>query len=131
MFANRQISGSGLSHIWMMKKRFKYKADLGQSSCMYVLWGNTSFSNFLTVSLLLVVKTVVFSVTSGDCYIIAYLQRNYFLIVSCRTVGKMSRQLLLENKWLGTILPRIPVPIAREIEQKIKEQTKPLPTPQG
>ncbi|CAG8594847.1 8591_t:CDS:2 [Paraglomus brasilianum] len=47
------------------------------------------------------------------------------------TMGKVARQLLLENKWLGTILPRIPVPIAREIEQKIKEQTKPLPTPQG
>ncbi|CAG8520769.1 11170_t:CDS:2 [Paraglomus occultum] len=47
------------------------------------------------------------------------------------TIGKVARQLLLENKWLGTILPRIPVPIAREIEQKIKEQTKPLPTPQG
>ncbi|GBC02459.1 hypothetical protein RclHR1_04640002 [Rhizophagus clarus] len=41
------------------------------------------------------------------------------------TVGKMCRQLLTEQKWLGTILPRIPVPIAREIEQKLKERSQP------
>ncbi|CAB4376800.1 unnamed protein product [Rhizophagus irregularis] len=41
------------------------------------------------------------------------------------TIGKMCRQLLTEQKWLGTILPRIPVPIAREIEQKLKEKSQP------
>ena len=37
----------------------------------------------------------------------------------------MCRQLLSEQKWLGTILPRIPVPIAREIDQKLKEKSQP------
>lgn len=47
------------------------------------------------------------------------------LISSCfRTIGKMCRQLLTEQKWLGTILPRIPVPIARDIDQKLKEKPR-------
>lgn len=29
--------------------------------------------------------------------------------------------LLTEQKFLGTMLPRIPVPIARDLEQKLKE----------
>ncbi|RIB02197.1 PRP38 family-domain-containing protein [Gigaspora rosea] len=45
------------------------------------------------------------------------------------TIGKMCRQLLTEQKWLGTILPRIPVPIARDIEQKIKERLQPPSLP--
>ncbi|CAG8644645.1 18797_t:CDS:2, partial [Acaulospora morrowiae] len=40
------------------------------------------------------------------------------------TIGKMCRQLLTEQKWLGTILPRIPVPIARDIDQKLKERSR-------
>ncbi|CAG8556352.1 3169_t:CDS:2 [Diversispora eburnea] len=38
------------------------------------------------------------------------------------TIGKLCRQLLTDQKWLGTILPRIPVPIARDIDQKLKEK---------
>ncbi|CAG8582740.1 8658_t:CDS:2 [Racocetra persica] len=45
------------------------------------------------------------------------------------TIGKMCRQLLTEQKWLGTILPRIPVPIARDIDQKLKERLQPPPLP--
>ncbi|KAI8823461.1 putative RNA binding protein [Fimicolochytrium jonesii] len=37
------------------------------------------------------------------------------------TIGRLCRDLLTENKWIGTILPRIPVPIARELEKKLKE----------
>ncbi|KAI9356248.1 putative RNA binding protein [Zopfochytrium polystomum] len=37
------------------------------------------------------------------------------------TIGKMCHMLLMEPKWFGTILPRIPVPIARDIEKKLKE----------
>ncbi|CAI2183433.1 2990_t:CDS:2 [Funneliformis geosporum] len=44
-------------------------------------------------------------------------------------IGKMCRQLLTDQKWLGTILPRIPVPIARDIEQKLKERSQPPPQP--
>ncbi|CAG8799961.1 25936_t:CDS:2, partial [Gigaspora margarita] len=56
-----------------------------------------------------------------------YVSNNTFLKI--RTIGKMCRQLLTEQKWLGTILPRIPVPIARDIEQKIKERLQPPPLP--
>ncbi|KAJ3399261.1 PRP38 pre-mRNA processing factor 38 domain-containing protein B, partial [Chytriomyces hyalinus] len=37
------------------------------------------------------------------------------------TIGKVVRDLIMESKWLGTILPRIPVSIARELEGKVKE----------
>ncbi|KAJ3037976.1 hypothetical protein HDV00_001179 [Rhizophlyctis rosea] len=37
------------------------------------------------------------------------------------SMGKLCRDLLSEPKWLGTILPRIPVPIARDLAQKLKE----------
>ncbi|CAG8631536.1 20188_t:CDS:2 [Dentiscutata erythropus] len=56
-----------------------------------------------------------------------YVSNNTFLKI--RTIGKMCRQLLTEQKWLGTILPRIPVPIARDIDQKIKERLQPPPLP--
>ncbi|KAJ3030341.1 UNVERIFIED_CONTAM: hypothetical protein HDU68_009375 [Siphonaria sp. JEL0065] len=36
------------------------------------------------------------------------------------TIGKVCRDLLMEQKWLGTILPRIPVPVMRELEVKVK-----------
>ncbi|KAI8909388.1 putative RNA binding protein [Powellomyces hirtus] len=38
------------------------------------------------------------------------------------TMGHFLRELLTENKWIGTILPRIPVPIARDIEKKLRER---------
>ncbi|KAJ3093158.1 PRP38 pre-mRNA processing factor 38 domain-containing protein B [Quaeritorhiza haematococci] len=38
------------------------------------------------------------------------------------TMGRLCRDLLTEQKWIGTMLPRIPVPIAREIEKKLKER---------
>ncbi|KAI8614145.1 PRP38 family-domain-containing protein, partial [Chytriomyces sp. MP71] len=37
------------------------------------------------------------------------------------TIGKVCKDLLLEQKWLGTMLPRIPVLIARDLEAKVKE----------
>ncbi|KAJ3414534.1 PRP38 pre-mRNA processing factor 38 domain-containing protein B [Chytridiales sp. JEL 0842] len=37
------------------------------------------------------------------------------------TIGKVCRDLLTEPKWLGTILPRIPVPIARSLEQNLRK----------
>ncbi|KAL1934080.1 hypothetical protein VTP01DRAFT_6262 [Rhizomucor pusillus] len=37
------------------------------------------------------------------------------------TIGKLCRMLLTEQKFLGTMLPRIPVPIARDLEKKLKE----------
>ncbi|KAJ3329849.1 hypothetical protein HDU76_007013 [Blyttiomyces sp. JEL0837] len=37
------------------------------------------------------------------------------------TIGRVCRELLSEPKWIGTILPRIPVPIARDLEKKLKE----------
>jgi pre-mRNA-splicing factor 38B len=37
------------------------------------------------------------------------------------TIGRMCRVLLEEQKWLGTILPRIPVPIARDLVAKLRE----------
>nr|CAG8516310.1 10066_t:CDS:2 [Entrophospora candida] len=49
------------------------------------------------------------------------------------TIGKICSQLLTEQKWLGTILPRIPVPIARDIDQRLKEYSSqdlpPTPLP--
>ncbi|CAG8717459.1 5479_t:CDS:10, partial [Cetraspora pellucida] len=57
----------------------------------------------------------------------AYVSNNMFLKI--RTIGKMCRQLLTDQKWLGTILPRIPVPIARDIEQKLKERLQPPTLP--
>ncbi|TPX46645.1 hypothetical protein SeMB42_g02332 [Synchytrium endobioticum] len=38
------------------------------------------------------------------------------------TIGKMVNDLLTQQKWVGTVLPRIPVPIARDIEKKLKER---------
>ncbi|KAJ3033711.1 PRP38 pre-mRNA processing factor 38 domain-containing protein B, partial [Rhizophlyctis rosea] len=37
------------------------------------------------------------------------------------TIGQFCRHLLTDPKWLGTILPRIPVPIARDLDKKLKE----------
>ncbi|KAG2176831.1 hypothetical protein INT44_007495 [Umbelopsis vinacea] len=37
------------------------------------------------------------------------------------TIGKLCRHLLSDIKFYGTMLPRIPVPIAREIEKKIAD----------
>ncbi|TPX32824.1 hypothetical protein SmJEL517_g04168 [Synchytrium microbalum] len=41
------------------------------------------------------------------------------------TIGKMVNDLLTQQKWIGTVLPRIPVPIARDIEKKLKERPPP------
>ena len=38
-----------------------------------------------------------------------------------RTIGKLCRMLLTEQKFQGTMLPRIPVPIARDLDKKLKE----------
>lgn len=38
------------------------------------------------------------------------------------TIGRMCRQLLTEQKWLDTILPRIPLKIAQEIDKKIRDK---------
>ncbi|CAG8435558.1 3694_t:CDS:2 [Ambispora gerdemannii] len=45
------------------------------------------------------------------------------------TIGQMCRQLMTEQKWIGTMLPRIPVPIARDIDQKLKARSQPPPPP--
>lgn len=37
------------------------------------------------------------------------------------TIGKLCRHLLTDIKYHGTMLPRIPVPIARDIEKKIAD----------
>ncbi|TPX68773.1 hypothetical protein SpCBS45565_g02878 [Spizellomyces sp. 'palustris'] len=37
------------------------------------------------------------------------------------SMGRFLRELLTDNKWIGTMLPRIPVPVARDIEKKLKE----------
>ncbi|KAI7885263.1 PRP38-domain-containing protein [Lichtheimia hyalospora FSU 10163] len=37
------------------------------------------------------------------------------------TIGKLCRMLLTEQKFQGTMLPRIPVPIARDLDKKLKE----------
>lgn len=37
------------------------------------------------------------------------------------TIAKICHVLLVEPKWLGTMLPRIPVLVARDIEKKLKE----------
>ncbi|KAI8851314.1 PRP38 family-domain-containing protein [Chytridium lagenaria] len=39
------------------------------------------------------------------------------------TIGKLCQDLLTEAKWLGTILPRIPVPIARELQSRIQNKS--------
>ncbi|KAJ3118396.1 hypothetical protein HDU96_001914 [Phlyctochytrium bullatum] len=38
------------------------------------------------------------------------------------TMGQLCKDLLAETKWLGTILPRIPVPIARDLQKRLKER---------
>ncbi|KAI9137333.1 PRP38 family-domain-containing protein [Paraphysoderma sedebokerense] len=38
------------------------------------------------------------------------------------TIGEVGRDLLTVEKWEGTQLPRIPVPIARDIEAKLQER---------
>ncbi|KAJ8330234.1 PRP38 pre-mRNA processing factor 38 domain-containing protein B [Batrachochytrium dendrobatidis] len=38
------------------------------------------------------------------------------------TIGTFCKALLTEQKWFETMLPRIPIPIAREIEQKLKDR---------
>ncbi|KAG2190581.1 hypothetical protein INT46_007155 [Mucor plumbeus] len=37
------------------------------------------------------------------------------------TIGKLCRMLIIEQKFQGTMLPRIPVPIARDLEKKLKD----------
>ncbi|ORZ22417.1 PRP38 family-domain-containing protein [Absidia repens] len=37
------------------------------------------------------------------------------------TIGELCRMLLTEQKYYGTMLPRIPVPIARDLEQKLAD----------
>jgi pre-mRNA-splicing factor 38B len=37
------------------------------------------------------------------------------------TIGKLCRSLIMDQKFQGTILPRIPVPIARDLEKKLQE----------
>jgi pre-mRNA-splicing factor 38B len=37
------------------------------------------------------------------------------------TIGKLCRMLITEQKFQGTMLPRIPVPIARDLEKKLKD----------
>jgi pre-mRNA-splicing factor 38B len=37
------------------------------------------------------------------------------------TVGQLIRMLIIEPKFQGTMLPRIPIPIARDLEKKLKE----------
>ncbi|KAI8342614.1 PRP38 family-domain-containing protein [Chlamydoabsidia padenii] len=38
-----------------------------------------------------------------------------------KTIGELCRMLLTEQKFYGTMLPRIPVPIARELEKKLAD----------
>ncbi|KAL1923997.1 uncharacterized protein VTP21DRAFT_7032 [Calcarisporiella thermophila] len=40
------------------------------------------------------------------------------------TIGKLCHMLLTEQKFLGTMLPRIPVPVAKEIEQQMQEHSR-------
>ncbi|KAI8928122.1 PRP38 family-domain-containing protein [Entophlyctis helioformis] len=39
------------------------------------------------------------------------------------TIGAFCKVLLRDQKWFDTILPRIPVPIARDIEQKLRDRS--------
>ncbi|KAJ3143130.1 PRP38 pre-mRNA processing factor 38 domain-containing protein B [Physocladia obscura] len=41
------------------------------------------------------------------------------------TIGKVCKTLLTDQKWLGTMLPRIPVPVMRDLEVKIKQNVFP------
>ena len=41
-----------------------------------------------------------------------------------RTIGKLCRMLMTEQKYQGTMLPRIPVPIARDLAKKMEEYDK-------
>lgn len=43
---------------------------------------------------------------------------------SLSTIGKLCRHLLTDIKYHGTMLPRIPVPIARDIEKKIADHDR-------
>ncbi|KAH6598689.1 hypothetical protein BASA50_003724 [Batrachochytrium salamandrivorans] len=38
------------------------------------------------------------------------------------TIGSFCRAILTEQKWFETMLPRIPIPIARDIEKKLRER---------
>ncbi|KAI6244182.1 Ubiquitin carboxyl-terminal hydrolase [Aphelenchoides fujianensis] len=40
------------------------------------------------------------------------------------TVGQLLRQMLTKLDWYGTLFPRIPVPIQKEIAQKLKDRTR-------
>ncbi|KAI9016396.1 PRP38 family-domain-containing protein [Phycomyces nitens] len=40
------------------------------------------------------------------------------------TIGKLIRMLILEQKFQGTMLPRIPVPIARDLVQKLEDHDR-------
>ncbi|KAI7869951.1 PRP38 family-domain-containing protein [Spinellus fusiger] len=40
------------------------------------------------------------------------------------TIGKLIRMLIVEQKFQGTMLPRIPVPIARDLAQKLEEHDR-------
>ena len=39
-------------------------------------------------------------------------------------VGKVCKMLLLDQKFMGTMLPRIPIPIMKEIEKKLDPRSK-------
>ncbi|KAJ3342951.1 PRP38 pre-mRNA processing factor 38 domain-containing protein B [Gonapodya sp. JEL0774] len=38
------------------------------------------------------------------------------------TIAYVARTLLMEQKWLGTMLPRIPVPVVKDIQAKMKDR---------
>lgn len=37
------------------------------------------------------------------------------------TIGQLVRSFMLKLEWYGTLFPRIPVPIQKDIERKLKE----------
>ena len=102
MFVNPLSFGNGLKTIWMTRKKLRPKVDPG------LVFGMRFFL---------------------FCYYYYYYFNHHykhshlywvFFFDMYSTIGKLCRDLLTEAKWLGTILPRIPVPIARDIEQKLK-----------
>ncbi|ORZ00955.1 PRP38 family-domain-containing protein [Syncephalastrum racemosum] len=47
------------------------------------------------------------------------------------TIGKLCRMLLTEQKFQGTMLPRIPVPIARDLEKKLQDYDREMKRGKG
>ena len=40
------------------------------------------------------------------------------------TMGMMAQQLLTRLDWYGTLFPRVPVPIQKQIDQKLKDKRR-------